>query len=946
MSSDYAELYQALAEHFPPQRLIRDELRRLAYGTDASFYRLIPELVVRVESEQEVQQLLSACGRRGLPITFRAAGTSLSGQAVTDSVLMQLGNGWKGCEILDQGQAIRLQPGVIGAQANKALAGLQRKIGPDPASINACMIGGIAANNASGMCCGTAQNSYHTVKDLRVILADGTLLDTADADSVAAFQHSHASLLQQLRQLGEETRANTVLAEKIRHKYRLKNTTGYSLNALTDFEDPLEILKHLLIGSEGTLGFISEITYHTVEDHPHKAAALIYFADMASACRATTAMKPTPVAAVELLDRAALRAVESMPGMPDTLKALPPQAAALLVDVRGQDTTHLQQNITQVKAALVGMTPLEPIDFTTDPKTYELYWKVRKGTFPAVGAERVIGTTVIIEDVAFPLAHLAEGVEALQDLLHKYRYDEAILFGHALEGNLHFVFTQGFDDPAEVTRYEGLMDEVAQLVAVKYGGSLKAEHGTGRNMAPYVELEWGSEAYAVMKRLKSLFDPANLLNPDVILSDDSRIHLQNLKPLPQAHALVDKCIECGFCEAVCPSRRLTLTPRQRIVIWRELQRRRQAGEAQSAIDALADAYQYQGLDTCAADGLCSTQCPVGINTGDLVRALRREQSLKHQGKAAWIARHFDGVTQMARVGLKAAKIGRQVLGDQGMQTSLNGLRKLGLSAVGHWRPGLPQAARPLKQIRPQTPAPRDAQAPAVVYWPSCASRVFGNPVGSAAEQPSLSEVTINLLHKAGYRVILPAQIDALCCGLPFKSQGLYEIANQKQADLMAALLDASESGRWPVITDTSPCDLRSHEAGRVALDMREASEFVATEVLPRLKLVRKPARIALHVTCATTRQGKGDLLLRLAQACAETVVLPASVTCCGFGGDRGFQQPELNASALQDLAEEVRGCEAGYSNSRTCEIGLSEHAGITYQSILYLVDEVSEAADQ
>ncbi|WP_114417122.1 FAD-binding and (Fe-S)-binding domain-containing protein [Marinospirillum perlucidum] len=941
MSSPYSELHQALAQQLPEQRLISDELRTLAYGTDASFYRLVPGLVVRVESEQEVQLVLKESAERGLPVTFRAAGTSLSGQAVTDSVLIQLGNGWKDHEILESGEAIRLKPGVIGAQANKYLAPLNRKIGPDPASINACMIGGIAANNASGMCCGTAQNSYNTLQDIRVVFADGSLLDTADPESVAAFRQSHGDWLERLANLGEETRHNIALAEKIRHKYRLKNTTGYSLNALVDFVDPLEILKHLLIGSEGTLGFISEITYRTVPDYPNKAAALIYFPDMASACRATTAMKPTPVSAVELLDRAALRAVEEMPGMPTDLKSLPEEAAALLVDVRGSDSEHLEKNIAEVTAALEGMTTLQPVHFTLDLKTYELYWKIRKGTFPAVGAERVIGTTVIIEDVAFPLERLAEGVTELQALFRKYEYNEAILFGHALEGNLHFVFTQGFDDPAEVERYEALMDEVAQLVAVKYGGSLKAEHGTGRNMAPYVELEWGSEAYALMKAIKQLFDPANLLNPDVILSDNAQIHLQNLKPLPEADPLVDKCIECGFCEAVCPSRRLTLTPRQRIVIWRELQRRRQQGEDAESIDRLEAAYQYQGLDTCAADGLCSTQCPVGINTGDLVRGIRRQQNLKHQNKARWIASHFDGVTRMARGGIRLAQMGRKVIGDSGMAASMTLARKAGVEAVGHWLPSMPQPAKAMNKLGTRVPAPSDPEAPAVVYWPSCASRVLGqNKDASTSED--LSEVTINLLHKAGYRVIFPEGVDALCCGMPFQSKGLFEVADSKQAELVAALYKASEQGRWPVIADTSPCNFRLEENGVLPqLQVYEASEFVAEKLLDRLKLTPKKARVAVHVTCSTTRRGKGDLLVKLAKACVEEIVLPESVTCCGFAGDRGFQQPDLNASALQDLRKEVAGCEEGYSNSRTCELGLTQHSGVNYQSILYLVDEVS-----
>ena len=350
MTASYKQLLEALRETLPPERLIDDPLRTLAYGTDASFYRLIPKLIVRPESEDELMAVLAACRTRRLPVTFRAAGTSLSGQAITDSVLIQMGQGWRGHEILEGGQAIRLQPGVIGARANQVLAPFGRKIGPDPASIGSCMIGGIAANNASGMCCGTAQNSYRTVRDIRVILADGTRLDTADPASCEAFRRSHAELVEGLERLSADTRANTPLAEKIRHKYRLKNTTGYALNSLVDFTDGIEILKHLMIGSEGTLGFISTITFDTVVDEPLKAAALLFLPDMATTCRATIALKSAPVSAVELMDRAALRSVERKPGMPEVLKTLPDSAAALLIDVRGNDEGELEAHGGELRA--------------------------------------------------------------------------------------------------------------------------------------------------------------------------------------------------------------------------------------------------------------------------------------------------------------------------------------------------------------------------------------------------------------------------------------------------------------------------------------------------------------------------------------------------------------------------------------------------------------------
>ena len=639
--SPYDDLTDALRAVFPPDRLIRDPLRTLAYGTDASFYRLIPQLVVIVETEAEVAALLRACRAHDTPVTFRAAGTSLSGQAVTESVLAMLGDGWAGIDIAADADTVRLGPGVIGSDANRRLGPFGRKIGPDPASINACKIGGIAANNASGMCCGTAQNSYRTLSTMRVMLADGTALDTSDPASRAAFARSHGDLLERLRRLGERTRADTALADRIRHKFAIKNTCGYSLNALTDFTDPFDILQHLMIGSEGTLGFIAEITYRTVPEYADKASALLLFTGVVEACEAVIRLKRTPVAAVELMDRASLRSVEDKPGMPEFIRGLPPGTTALLVEARAESPAALAARTAEITAALAGMPTLRPIAFTDRPAEFERLWNIRKGLFPSVGAMRDTGTTVIIEDVAFPIERLAAATAELQEMFAAFGYDEAILFGHALEGNLHFVFTPDLGQPAEVDRYRRFMDAVCRMVVDRYDGSLKAEHGTGRNMAPFVELEWGAQAYALMHEIKGLFDPDGLLNPGVILNDDPEIHLKNLKPLPAADPLVDKCMECGFCEKMCPSAGLTLTPRQRITGWREISRLEAAGDAAGRA-ALHDLYAYQGLDTCAACGLCATACPVGIETGLLIKLLRGRGQGPTRGLDCRPLRHHRG----------------------------------------------------------------------------------------------------------------------------------------------------------------------------------------------------------------------------------------------------------------------------------------------------------------
>ncbi|WP_275097108.1 FAD-binding and (Fe-S)-binding domain-containing protein [Sedimenticola hydrogenitrophicus] len=936
MSADYTALKDELAGFIDPTRLIDDPLRTLAYGTDASFYRLIPRLVVKVNDESEMVRILAAAHRCDTPVTFRAAGTSLSGQAISDSVLLLLsGDYWRGYTINEDASIIRLQPGVVGAWANSYLAPYQRKIGPDPASINAAKIGGIAANNASGMCCGTAQNSYHTLANLRVVLADGTVLDSAEPASVTAFRESHGDLLATLSVLAAETRANAELAERIRHKYRLKNTTGYSLNALIDFEDPIDILQHLMIGSEGTLGFISEIGYHTVPDHPCKSTALILFPTVEIACRAVVLLKQTPVTAVELMDRAALRSVQEKPGMPAWLRELDDEVAALLVDVRAADEATLKCRVADVGQALVPIPLVREAEFTADPTAYQALWNIRKGLFPAVGAVRTTGTTVIIEDIAFPVPQLAAAVRGLHLLFEKYHYHEALIFGHALEGNLHFVFTQDFSTEEEVRRYQGLMDEVCALVVADYGGSLKAEHGTGRNMAPFVEMEWGSDAYRLMWRLKKLFDPANLLNPGVILNEDAEIHLKNLKPLPPADPLIDKCIECGFCEPICPSRNLTLTPRQRIVSWREISRLKTTGEDVRRLQQFETDFAYQGLETCAVDGLCAIECPVGIDTGKLTRQIRQTQ----QGAGAarvgdWVDSHFAGVAALTRAGLKLAALSQDLLGDRLMGRTTGLMRRLSGGRIPQWNPAMPRAAG---RLRPPVSG-ADAYNGTVVYFPSCASRTMG-PAKGDAFQDDLHQVMQNLLGKAGYRVILPERPEGLCCGMALESKGLPEQAERSLRRLEQALWDASEQGRHPVLCDTSPCTYRMIEQIEQPLRIYEPVGFIGEHLLAHLKRTSQMESVALHITCSSRKMGLAGAMRRLAEQCARQVFISEDKGCCGFAGDKGFARPELNASALGLLSGSLpQHCEMGVSNSRTCEIGLSLHAGLSYQSIVYLVD--------
>ncbi|HRD67148.1 MAG TPA: FAD-binding and (Fe-S)-binding domain-containing protein [Candidatus Competibacter sp.] len=937
-STAHDQLHRDLQQFVPAERLITDPLRTLAYGTDASLYRLIPKLVVRVESEDEMRRILALAHRHGTPVTFRAAGTSLSGQAVTDSVLLQLGDGWRGWKIGPDAATITLQPGLIGGHANRYLAPYRRKIGPDPASINTCQIGGIAANNASGMCCGTAQNSYQTLKSMRVMLADGAVLDTGDPASREAFRASHGALLDQLAALGHRTRADATLAERIRHKFKIKNTCGYSLNALVDYEDPFEILQHLMIGSEGTLGFIAEITYHTVEEHSHKATALMIFSDIKTACEAVAALKSQPVAAVELMDRASIRSVENKAGMPAYFKELPETAAALLVETRAMDTAGLTAQVEAITAGIAAIPTLLPFQFTGRPEEFTQLWAIRQGLFPSVGSARATGTTVIIEDVAVPVPQLAAMTLDLQRLFDQHGYAGSIIFGHALEGNLHFVITPDFAQPAETERYKNFMDDVCHMIVDQYDGSLKAEHGTGRNIAPFVELEWGQRAYRLMREIKTLFDPHNLLNPGVILNEDPEAHLKHIKPMAAVDPLVDKCIECGFCEPNCPSRALTLSPRQRIVGLREMARLRAAGEDGGRLKTIDEAYRYQGIDTCAADSLCSLTCPVGINTGTMMLKKREQQ---RGTTAQWIgdllAKRFNSVTAATRFGLGAANLSHKVFGTW-LQGSVTGAaRKLSGNRLPLWNRYMPTAG-----ALPKPEAKTAPDRPRVVYFPSCASRTMGPAKGDPESDP-LPVKTAALLRKAGFEVILPEDRSSLCCGQPFASKGLPEQADAKRAEVEQALRKASRDGQDPIVIDTSPCSLRlKRNQEQSGLKLYDITEFLHDFALERLTLRKLPETVALHPTCSTTNMGLQAKLKAIAEACAEKVVIPDRISCCGWAGDKGFTHPELNASALRDLKAALPDtCQSGYSTSRTCEIGLSLHSGRYYRSIVYLVDRCS-----
>lgn len=936
-TENYMAFLRDIALFVPQERIYTDELRRLAWGTDAGFYRLIPQIVIRSDNELEVSKLLKTADRHALPVTFRAAGTSLSGQAISDSILIVAGKHWEKYDISPDHEQIRLQPGIIGQRVNEILQPFGRKFAPDPASVKSAMVGGIVMNNASGMNCGTHANSDKVLLSARIILTDGTLLDTGSEVSRREFAHKKPDFIRRIEELRNQIRTNTELAARIRHKYSIKNVTGLNILPFIVYDDPFDIITHLMVGSEGTLAFLAEVTMRTEYDYPYRASAMLYFSDIKEACRAVVAMKKLTneqdewiVKGAELLDWKSLASVNDPTG-----KGL----TAILTETKARNKEELNRNIAIITETVDSFETFIPVHFTDKPEEYSKYWAIRSGIFPSVGGTRPLGTTCLIEDVAFHIKDLPEATAALQQLIARHGYDDACIYGHALEGNYHFIINQSFSTEAEVKRYEDLMNDVKTLVVDNYDGSLKAEHGTGRNMAPFVKHEWGEAAYEVMKAVKQLFDPKNLLNPGVIFNDDPQCHIKNFKPLPLTNGHVDKCIECGFCEINCLTCGFTLSSRQRIVLQREISRLKLSGDDPQRLAILQKQYHYPGNQTCAGDGLCSMSCPMGINTGDLTHDIRQAELPKGSlgyNTGNFAAKHFAGMKSSLRPILTLADTAHSILGTPTMTYLTKGMHNL--LGIPLWTPAMPKAYYlSRKKNRKVSGMHQDSQK--VVYFPSCINQTMGLEKKSPETQPLVNKM-MALLHKGGYEVIFPHDMEKLCCGTIWESKGMLDIADRKSAELEATLWEASEQGKYPILCDQSPCLHRMREVIK-KMKLYEPAEFIYTFLRNRLEFTPTDRPIAIHITCSMRKMGLADTLISLAKLCSTHVFIPEEVGCCGFAGDKGFTNPEVNRYALRKLRPQLEeaGIQIGYSNSRTCEIGLTTNAGIPYISIVYLVDK-------
>lgn len=921
ISSKHREFY-IRAKEFLKDRIYIDYLRRFALGTDASCYRYIPQVVIRAYSEDEIIKILKLSDEFNLALTFRAYGSSLSGQGLSDSILVITTTNWNKIQV--NNDSIRLDCGVIGSDANAILKDKNKKIGPDPATITMASIGGIVANNSSGMCCGVKQNSYQTIKSIRVILQDGAILDTSNKQSIESFLKTHKHIVDSLLALREEILQDSMLKELIYKKYKIKNTTGYSINSLLDFDDIKDILNHIFVGSEGTLGFISSVELYSVKDCKYKACGLLFYKNILEAAKAVKILAKNDdiIQSAEIMDYNSLKSVQNLKDIPEILLKIKEGYACILIQTQSDLQNELDENLRIIKDSLKDTNMALEALYSQDENEFSKWWKIRKGLLPIASMARGDGSSVITEDVCFEIDKLGDGITEITNLFKKYNFN-GIIFGHALSGNVHFIITPNLNNKKEKENFENLVFDMAKIVS-SMGGSIKAEHGTGRMMAPFVEMEWGKKAYEINKKIKNIFDKKNLLNPDVIITNDPLIHTKNIKEMSKIEDFINKCMECGFCQKACPSEALTLNPRQRITIWREMERLRKldSQESLALLATLQKQYEYLGNETCAACSMCATLCPLEIDTANIALNLRQKDTNKF---VKHIIKNMSFYTKSASSGLN-------------LTHTLNPNLFSNLSTKArHISRKIPYLYKNLPKGNKFIPNHTQMQyKDSVIYFTTCINRTF------KTNDTPLYKVVESLCNKAHINVIYPKEIQNMCCGKAFAQYK--DLHDENTQTILEILLKISDNGTIPIMLDHSACSMHLVKILKDSkLKIYDLPQYIYEVILKKVKINKINEDIAVYAMCALKKNNLDSIIEDISKICTNGKIIKNSIFCCGFAGNKGFFTPELNKNALRGLTNfyDTTKIKRGFSSSTTCEIGLNDYSNISWRNIAYLVDEVS-----
>lgn len=935
-------LKEDLEQLLGQDRVLSRVIDLVRYASDASPYRLVPQVVVTPHDTAELAAVLRYCNEHGRHATFRAGGTSLCGQSQGDDIIIDTRKYWSGMKM--EGETLRVRPGTTLGQANAVLARRGRQLGPDPASGSAACIGGVIANNAAGMRCTSERSAYETLIHATLVLPSGDVIDTQAPDAEDHFVRVAPRLAAGLMEIREEIVNSPSLVQQIRAQFAIRNTTGYAMKAFLDADTPLEIFRRLVVGSEGTLAFVAEAVMATVAIPAVTGLCWIHTPSLAEAVEIVPLMRDLGARAVEMVQGASIaNYAKKLTAPPVEWVDIPAEAASLLVEFGADSEEDLEHVNHRLQDIISQYSLLHPVKMTTDQEFIALSWKLRGNMNADFALQRPEGSPIIQEDVCFPPEKLAGAVKDLSEMLERYGYPHVVA-GHAMFGNMHFSVTPDLNDPVSTRRYGEFMDEFATLVVEKYNGSLKAEHGTGINFAPFVVQQWGEEITNLMWRIRNLADPNEILGRNVLLTQDPQGHMKRFRTEPPVEAVIDPCIECGLCEPVCPSRHITTTPRQRIALRREMARH-EAGSP--VLEALLDDYQYDAIETCAVDSSCSITCPYGIDTGAVMKEFRGKEATRLRN-AVWLsmAKHWGLVEGLARRLMVVVSGVQKVVGHQVLQWVTKALRTVISEDLMPTVPGpMPRAA---KATLPTT----ERIGAAAVYFPACVNRIFGRDP-QADDNQSLPEALVKVSERAGRHLWIPDDVRGNCCGTIWSSKGYHDGRDYMYEKIARNILQWTDYGTLPLVVDASSCtfglvhDLAPHLPPRLRQEFSKVeiidSTAWAASLLDAVTLTGKVAHVVVHPGCSVAKLGLEKEIRVVAEAVAEHVHVPYGAGCCGTAGDRGLLHPELVESATKDELEDLPyQSDAFLASNRTCEMGLSQRTGRPYESVIFQLEKVTK----
>lgn len=903
-----------------------DDVFLQLYASDASIFEIRPLAVVRPKAVEDVVRVVKYAAEERIPIHARGAGSGVAGESLGPGIVIDFSTYMRRILHVDD-TTVRVQPGVVLAQLNRFLLTRGRLFGPDPATRSITTLGSVLALDGAGSHWLKYGSARHKVVSMQVVLATG--------DVIEAFQHPiPADDATELTPLGELVRRVAGLAKREaavieeRRPKTLVNRSGYHLHDIIH-NGELDLAR-VLVGSEGTLGLITEATIRTDPLPKFRGLALLFFDRLESAARGAAEIREMDIAACDLMDRRLLALAREIDGRYDRI--LPRDAEAILI-VEAQADSE-----SELRASLEGVVRKLQFDLrlafdsrtTTDRSDRDLFWKMARRVVPSLykvsGAERPIP---FVEDIAVPPEELASFLPQLQGILRSHDVT-ASFFAHAGHGQIHLRPFLNLASDLDVRKMQGLATDIYNAVIAR-GGTISGEHGDGLSRTWYVKEQYGP-LYDVFREVKRIFDPENLLNPGKIVADAPQPLIKNLRPplLPRETAptngvltkegeplvrpLVDlqlvwkpgefeyaavQCNGCGRCRTQGADARMC--PIFRLAPAEEASPRAKANLVRAVLDGRLPAKELttdiakEVADLCVHCHQCRDECPAGVDIPKLmVEAKAQYVASSGLRSDEWYMAHIEG---LARWGGRFATVSNLMLANRTMRWILSRLtgiaegRKLPRFANTTFlaRAGNRRWTRPARQAEKR-----------VLYFVDLYANHFDT---------ELAEAVVLVLRRHGYDVwVHPRQIAS---GMPAISLGAVEMAERIARWNTRYLAEAVRQGYQIVTSEPSAAMCLRHEYVNLLGD--DDARLVADHSLDitsflfklhqagKLELDFKPLNLTVgyHQPCHLRTYGaSGDSLLKQIPGLTVQTIEKG---CSGMAGTFGLMNSNYRASLRAGL---------------------------------------------